>query len=250
MIPIIRKRLAIAIVASSCVLAPPAKAFTVFDPANFSQNIQQVAESIKAFYQRHEQTIQLMMVVGQTALSVATLQNGNYSGVASSLANLAGVDQDYSGAISNAQDLIMRSQQLMSLAERVKTPQDAVAAAKIAMTLSQNVMNDSAALLGRLEPMAVSQQRLMLAMTASEFAVGQTQATQAQSQVDAIRTQIEAQSYEIQRLQLANSLAKEQQAMIEREVAAFRFQEENRVLAEPVKKGAVPDDWWKPKTTF
>ncbi|MEQ9153485.1 MAG: hypothetical protein RLO06_18550 [Parvibaculum sp.] len=228
----------------------PASALTVFDPSNFSQNVRQVAESIKAFYQRNEQLIQQIMTAANTARAVQGLSNGNYLGAVSSVAGLAGVDGEYLGMLNNARMLVLRSDQLMALADSIGSPAHAAQAAELAMTLTSNVISDSAALLARLEPMAATNQRLALAMTSSEVAVGSTQALQAQTQVAAVEAQLQAQTYEIQRLRLANELAREQRELLDQQVAQYRYQQETEALLQPVPKADVAADWWKPKTKF
>lgn len=225
-------------------------ALTVFDPSNFSQNVRQVAESIKAFYQRNEQLIQQIMTAANTARAVQGLGNGNYLGAVSSVAGLAGVDDEYLGMLNNARSLALRSDQLMRLADSISSPAQAAQAADLAMTLTSNVVSDSAALLARLEPLAETNQRLALAMTSSEAAVGSTQALQAQTQVAAIEAQIQAQTYEIQRLRLANELARDQRQLLQEQLAQYRYQAETEALTRPLPKSNVPADWWKPKTMF
>ncbi|MEP1580734.1 MAG: hypothetical protein ABJJ87_17175, partial [Lentilitoribacter sp.] len=154
--------------------------------------------------------------------------------------NLAGVDQQYSGMLRNGADLINRSNQLMDLASRISSPEDALAASQFAQALARNVINDSAELLASLEPLSQTTQKLSFAMTASQAAVGETQAIQAQTQLSAVNTQLNAQRFEIERLQLANQLARDQRNYIQEQEAKFRIDSAIQGLRTPTPRGSSP----------
>ena len=186
----------------------PATALTVFDPQNFGQNLRQVAESVKAFYQRNQQTFQLIQQTAQLAAATKNLANGNYYSAISTMAHLAGAE--YSGALKNAEMAHARAEQLLLLASNINSPEAALRAAKWGQTLTESVINDSAVLLSRLEPLAATTQKLAVAMAASQTATGQTSALQAQTQVQAINTSIAAQNLEVQKTRLAAENAERQ----------------------------------------
>jgi conjugal transfer/entry exclusion protein len=221
-------------------------ALTVFDPANFGQNVRQVAESVKAFAQRNQQLLQLIATAANTARSVQGLTNGQYTAVFGAVNSLGALDQQYAGTLHNAHDLVVRSTQLMNLANRIQTPQDAIAASDFAITLTSNVISDSSQLLSALEPSYATGQKLANAMTASSTATGETQAIQAQTQLHAVNAQIEMQQYEIARLQLANELAREQKAYLESQRSKYRLAAAADAMRQPVPSGTADPDLFMP----
>ena len=196
-----------------CTTATPAAALTVFDPKNFSQNLRQVAEDVKAFYQRHEQTIELIKTTISTAAAVQGMENGNYMTAVNTMASLTA--QDTQGAFADAKSAALRTSQLVTLANNINSPEDALKAAKLASTLTQNVLNDSAQMLQRLEPLHQTTTNLQTAMLSSRTAVGQTAAVQAQTQVAAIQAGIQARQLEIARYNFQIAHAERQKRLLE-----------------------------------
>lgn len=217
--------LALALLLSSAAVRPPANAITVFDPANYSQNLLTAARSLQQINQQVQQLANEAQMLVNQAQDLTRLPTTIAADLQRSLGEVDALIRDAGGLAYDIADIEREYRRLFpeeyaAATSASRIVQDAQEAWELAREGFEHSLKIQAEVVGQIRTDTGTLDRLV---AESQSAVGNLQATQAGNQLTALAAK---QSMQLQSLLAASARAdalEAARALAVREQARARF---------------------------